>query len=232
MKLNEYIVFLSTSMWAGAFLQLVEAGEQSAGKPAGGSGGSRDDSEDPDLAKYRELFIERRSQHMPALQSLFESYDYEKQHKMVIMLLEKMEEMLVQSRLFLNEQQFQIGDKFPTDQTMKDTMSLILENVAFVCDIVLRLPDITNKILKKKKEWNSILKWAFEFAQSTGYYDNSHQTLLHLASQQLNFIKRDENFVNPYSKLNQQDMFDMPSKPKKKEKKQKKRGPRISKSEL
>eukprot|EP00057_Strongylocentrotus_purpuratus_P030787 XP_782719.2 PREDICTED: coiled-coil domain-containing protein 134 [Strongylocentrotus purpuratus] len=231
MKFNEYIVFLSASMWAGAFLQLVEAGKQSAGK-SGGDGGSRDDSDDPDLAKYRELFIERRSQHMPALQSLFESYDFEKQHKMVSLLLEKMEQMLVQSRLFLNEQQFLVGDKFPTDQTVKDTLSLILENVAFVCDIVLRLPDITHKILKKKKEWSSILKWAFEFALSTGYYDNSHQTLLHLSSQELNFVKRDENYVNPYSRLNNEDMFDMPPTPKKKEKKQKKRGPRISKKEL
>ena len=32
---------------------------------------------------------------MPALQSLFESYDYEKQHKMVSMLLEKMEEVCI-----------------------------------------------------------------------------------------------------------------------------------------
>lgn len=225
MKLYDYIVFLSASMWAGAVFDIVDAGKKPGGKDA-------DVDDDPELVKYRQLFIERRTQHMPALQSLFESYELDKQHKMVAMLLEKMEEMLTQSKLFLNEQQFHAGSKFPTEQTMKDTLSLILENVAFVSDIALRLPDITHKILKKKKEWKSILQWAFQFVEGTGFYDEQHQMLLHLASQELNFVERRADFVNPYSNLNSQDMFEMPIPPKKKEKKQIKRGPRVSRKEL
>ncbi|XP_071489007.1 coiled-coil domain-containing protein 134-like [Diadema antillarum] len=228
MKLPNFLVFVSASLWASTVVQLAGAGKQSAGRKAKDGAVNEDD---PELAEYRRLFLEKRRQHVPALQSLFESYEHEKQFKMVAMLLEKMEEMLLQSRIFLNKEQFQTSSTFPTEQTLKDTISLILENVAFVADIALRLPDVTHALLKKNKEWTDILQWAFLFAQDTGYYDDSHQALLNLASQELNFIPRDPNFVNPYSQLSDQ-MFEMPSKPKKKEKKQKKRGPRVSRSEL
>jgi hypothetical protein len=58
----------------------------------------------------------------------------------------------------------------------------ILENTAFFGDILLRLPDISHKILTLKHEWEVLLNWSLGFSNQTHLLDKQTEKLLYLVS--------------------------------------------------
>ena len=56
-----------------------------------------------------------------------------------------------------------------------------------------------HRILKHQPMWHSIMRWSFSFvSQMRHLLDKSTFTMLHLAEQELQFVPRDPNYVNPY----------------------------------
>jgi hypothetical protein len=58
----------------------------------------------------------------------------------------------------------------------------ILENTALFADILLRLPDISHKILASKYEWQVLLHWSLGFSNQTHLLDKQTQKLVYLVS--------------------------------------------------
>ncbi len=95
---------------------------------------------------------------------------------------------------------FSPGDVFPTDEDVKSSLSLILENSALFADLALRLPDVTLAIYKSKNEFRVLMDWGLNFSNSTGFFDEITTKLMHLAGQELGLVEKDPNFTNPYRK--------------------------------
>lgn len=77
-------------------------------------------------------------------------------------------------------------------------ISSILENTALFSDIVLNIPDISHRVLRKQTEWNPTIRWCYEFLNKTrDWIDDATLKAIHLASQELNLIPRNPNYVNP-----------------------------------
>jgi len=58
----------------------------------------------------------------------------------------------------------------------------ILENTALFGDILLRLPDISHKILTSKYEWKVLLLWSLGFSNQTHLLDKQTEKLMYLVS--------------------------------------------------
>ena len=58
----------------------------------------------------------------------------------------------------------------------------ILENTALFGDILLRLPDISHKILTSKYEWKVLLLWSLGFSNQTHLLDKQTEKLVYLVS--------------------------------------------------
>lgn len=59
--------------------------------------------------------------------------------------------------------------------------SIVLENTAFLGDLVLRLPDISHSLLDSNSEWASVLQWAVSFCNDTNVFvdiDATHLSLV------------------------------------------------------
>ncbi|XP_038056756.1 coiled-coil domain-containing protein 134-like [Patiria miniata] len=212
--------------------------DRDAGQSAGGTAGAdeRDGGDDGgkdssrELEMFQKLFLQKRSQQHSAIQDIFEKYNYEQQFKLIDLLLDRMQEILAESRKKLSDSRFKPGMPFPVDQETKEGLSLLLENLAFFGDITLRLPDITHSLYSKKKALREVVRWAVTYTEQTGFFDDNHRKLMNLMSQELRLIKRDADYVNPFKR---EEVAPEPPPPKKKkEKKPKKKGPRISRSEL
>ncbi|XP_071786646.1 coiled-coil domain-containing protein 134-like isoform X1 [Asterias amurensis] len=185
---------------------------------------------DMELKRFQKLFHQKRLQQQEATQSILASYDYQQQFKLIDMLFDKMQQILSESRSKLSESSFSPGMSFPTDETTKEGLSLLLENLAFFGDITLRLPDITHSLYSKKKQLREVLRWAVTYTEETGFFDDIHKKLMNLMSQELRLIKRDSDYINPFKK--EEVPPELPTPKKKKEKKPRKKGPRISRTEL
>jgi hypothetical protein len=58
----------------------------------------------------------------------------------------------------------------------------ILENTAFFGDILLRLPNISHKILTLKHDWEVLLHWSLGFSNQTHLLDKQTEKLVYLVS--------------------------------------------------
>nr|CAH7729245.1 unnamed protein product [Callosobruchus chinensis] len=118
------------------------------------------------------------------------------------LMSEKIFQVIQKSRASIESSPFIPGiSEFPLDRDIQDLLSNILENTALFSEIVLRFPDIAASLLKSNNEWNITLQWSIAFCNQMKYLlDSSTIKLLSLASQELNYIPRDPDFVNPYRK--------------------------------
>ena len=62
-------------------------------------------------------------------------------------------------------------------------LSNILENTAFVGDILMRLPEITGNLLKNRSDWKILLEWSLKFVNQTQLLDSETRTLIDIVSQ-------------------------------------------------
>ncbi|XP_064637460.1 coiled-coil domain-containing protein 134-like [Lineus longissimus] len=188
---------------------------------------------------YLHLFHQQRLAHKDAIKTILTLDSFEKQHKMIGIVLEKLFKVLIDAKTTLTVLGFIPGDPFPSNNdTIRDALSNIAENTAFFGDLILRLPDITHNIFDRKKDWNILLGWSIGFCNSTGLFHGNDAQLLHLMAQELNFIERDADYVNPYSEKYTKLMRDIQQKKsseikkqktkKKKKKKETKKGPKLS----
>jgi len=57
-------------------------------------------------------------------------------------------------------------------------LSTILENTAFLGDIVLRLPDIAHELLNGNDDWKLLTQWAIDFTNDTRIFVDKDQQLI------------------------------------------------------
>lgn len=57
-------------------------------------------------------------------------------------------------------------------------LSTILENTAFLGDIVLRLPDIAHELLDGNNDWKLLTHWAIDFTNDTRIFVDKDRQLV------------------------------------------------------
>lgn len=65
------------------------------------------------------------------------------------------------------------------DLFLRKALSSLIENSAFMGDLVLYLPDMTQKFLKNN-EWNNLFKWSLSICQEMPILDQATKKMLHL----------------------------------------------------
>ncbi|XP_075544193.1 coiled-coil domain-containing protein 134-like [Dermacentor variabilis] len=190
----------------------------------------------PHVQQYRKMFKMRRAERLEAVKSILKLDNFEKQAKLVNIVLDKINEVLTTSKLKLESSDYIPGGAFPEDESTRDALSQVLENTAFFGEIILRLPNIAHAVLNMNKAGAMVLNWAIGFANSTELYDETTTKLINLVAQELGLVEKDPNYHNPYAVKQAKAASPVPAvepvpKPKKKKKKIQ-RGPRLSRAEL
>lgn len=185
--------------------------------------------EQQEVELFKKLFTRRRSEHNEAVKRIQKIESYEKRYKMLSVLVENVYNVIDANRQFLEKGKFDPNVLFQENPEVKDALSGILENTALFGDVVLHFPDIMQRILKHQSTWHSLMKWSFSFvSQMRHLLDKSTFTRLHLAEQELNFIPRNSDYVNPYWTNPSEDTNKKAASKKEKRKKE----PRITRIEL
>ncbi|XP_046387610.1 coiled-coil domain-containing protein 134-like isoform X2 [Ischnura elegans] len=177
------------------------------------------------------LYRRRRVEQLAAVKSLMELPEYEKQYKMVIMIAEKVYNVIESSRVTLESSGYIPGAQFPKDENVRDALSNILENTALLGDVLLHLPDITHAILAYNYEWTVMFRWSIGFCNETLLMDSKTVKMINLVAQEMNITDRDPSYVNPYRKdvkLEKRASDVEVKTSKKKKKKDKRKGPALS----
>lgn len=158
----------------------------------------KDETQANAVKLYRNLFKQIRASQLEAIQKLLQLGSYEKQFKMIKLILTKLVEVFLNSRIKLMEASFTPGDPFPTVEAVRDALSSVLENTVFLGEIVLRLPDVTHALLRNSTEWQMTVRWAVEFTNDTKILSGNEEKLLSLMAQELGIIEKSPDFINPY----------------------------------
>lgn len=119
---------------------------------------------------------------------------------------------------------------FPaTNNSQFEALSSVLESTCLFADVILHLPEMSRKVLKRRPNWKKTIDWALEFSKSLDYItDEVTQKLLITLDYEINESKRPTNYRNPYYKQK----IPETNKDKKKTKKKLKKGPQMTKVEL
>lgn len=190
---------------------------------------------DSDEELFKKLFIKRRQQHEEAIKRLKEIDNYERSYKMIALLIQKIVEVIESNKTLVEILEFTSSNNtIPQNDSVQDALSTIWENTAFFGDIALHFSDIVHRILKSQKEWSKTIQWSLKFAnQMKHFLDKSTVNIINLARQELNMIKREPGYLNPYQfgSINHKKNNHM-SKNKDRKKEKKKKVPQMVKIEL
>lgn len=152
---------------------------------------------------YRRLLGHKRAEQIEAAKQIVAISSLQKQRDMLKTLFTKLFSVMVHAKVHLMESSFTPGDPFPTENHLKETLSTVLENTAFLGDIVLRLPDIAHELLDNNDDWKLLIQWAIDFTNDTHIFVGKDQQLVSMMAQELGVIDRDPDFINPYKKETQ-----------------------------
>jgi hypothetical protein len=186
--------------------------------------------ESPDL--FLQLFLSKRREQLLAVKNIL-SLDASKQKVFLDQVTAKMGEVMARSKVRIESSGYIPGDGFPTDEPLRDALSLLLENSCLFCDIALRFPDDIHQRLDAHRELDLTLRWSVGYVKDLQVLDESTRKLLHLCAQEINLLDRDPEYQNPYRiKRTPQKRFEEPPPVSKKPRKKLARGPKMSKTEL
>jgi len=202
-------------------VRVTESSEQSEQVPGGQSG--------PDeLALFQALFRYKHANILEAVKTVV-TLDYAKQHQMLTMVIDKMSTVLPPSRVMLESSGYVPGAAFPSKPEVKEALSNIVENTVLYGELLLRLPELMQSVMKGKNDLQLLMNWSIMFTSETKLLDVLASKLIHLTTQELNLTEREPDYVNPYrtKKSSEFQTGTSTNKPSKK-KKEKVRGPRLS----
>jgi len=157
-------------------------------------------NQDSATATFIKLFRVRRTEQLVAVKRVL-GQKYENQYKMVNIMGSKIFQTLEKNRAAIESSGYVIGTGLPENEDAREALVNILENTALIGEIILRLPDHTDQLMKKNNEWVTLTKWGITFSNSTELLDSGTVTLLNLVAQELNLTERDPNYRNPYRKV-------------------------------
>ncbi|XP_008545170.1 coiled-coil domain-containing protein 134 [Microplitis demolitor] len=185
--------------------------------------------------QFKTLFITFRREHYHALQNIKNLQTYERQYEMISIIIDRMVKIITEKRKIFESFQDELDKDFFSDVNKTDALFALSENTALFSDIVLQIPEITHRILKKQKIWFDSLKWSLIFINKNRYLlDQSTTAILELALQELNIVTRTPNYSNPYvqNKKGRPSVKGSNSEKQRKTIKKHKPGPQIARIEL
>jgi hypothetical protein len=185
--------------------------------------------------EFKIFFKEKRRQQLSAVKTLQSFGKYEQKYSMVNNVFNKVFEVQEKAKLIIENSSYILGSDLPKDQTLLESLSNIIENCAFFGDIVLKLPDISHRVLKSNNKFISLYKWCISFSMASNLIDDKTIEMFDLLAQELDIIPKNDNFINPYKKSNKKVKIETQtnSNSNKKSVKKVKKGPRLSrKTEL
>lgn len=148
-----------------------------------------------DIQKY---FAVKRKQHLEAVQTLLKFQRYEQKYEMLSRIFDKIFEVLEISRPKVENSEYILGGDLPSGSVTENIL-MVLDNCAFFGNLILKLPDISDRILKDNNQWVDLYKWCFTFSTEANLVDDMSLKMFNIAAQQLNLLPREKDFVNPYS---------------------------------
>ncbi|XP_076646839.1 coiled-coil domain-containing protein 134 [Halictus rubicundus] len=181
---------------------------------------------------FRKSFSLQREEHASAIKRLERIDNYELLYKMIMVLGEKMIDVIESSKSLIEDGDFNPDDRLlPRNVTVQSALSTVLENTALFGDIILHFPEVTQRILKAQPKWNTILTWSLKFTnRSRHLVDEKTIDLINLVTQELNITDRQPEYFNPYRRSVESRMENKGTTKTKKEKR--KRGPQMTNIEL
>ncbi|XP_078051941.1 coiled-coil domain-containing protein 134 [Augochlora pura] len=181
---------------------------------------------------FRRTFSLQRNEHADAIKRLERIDSYERLYKMIMVLGEKMIDVIETSKLLIEDGDFDPDDRsLPRNVTVQSALSIVLENTALFGDIVLHFPEVTHRILKTQPKWNIVLNWSLKFTnRSRHLLDERTIEVINLVTQELNITERERGYFNPYRRSIESRVENKGTTKSKKEKR--KRGPQMAHIEL
>lgn len=187
------------------------------------------------------MFEQKRRDHMSAVDSIV-GIDEMKQRPFIEEIVKNIKNILIESRETLDRVRYSpVKGVLPETETVRDSLSKVFENTAFLSDIALRFPSIVRPRIKDVK-MKTVLVWSVETTKKADLIDETTQKVIHLMEQEMELVPKKEGYINPYGneKSKEEKMREAVEEIKKKaeEKKNKKhdlkikKGPSMSKSEL
>ncbi|KAL1509262.1 hypothetical protein ABEB36_004025 [Hypothenemus hampei] len=179
---------------------------------------------------YKKLLKRQRAEQLAAIKSFQKIKNSDKHLQMVTLIAEKVFTTIQDSRAIIESSPFIPGvSEFPLDDKIRDALSNIIENTALFSEIILRFPDISISVLKTNNNWDIILQWGIAYCYQVKYLlDDSTIKVLSLASQELNHVPRDPNYINPYRKSQEEEeRLEEEERKLRKKKKKLRKGPRL-----
>lgn len=169
--------------------------------------------------------MRRREEHKTLLDHFQRTEKYERKFKLLDVGLKQILTVLRENREKLMNDNYSASQGFPKTTVAIDALSLILENTCLFGDLVLHMPDMSEKILSKVMEWKEVIVWAIHF--TLGFHDvidPKTMKMLSLVDQEINVEKRTGDYINPY----RESVQSAPTATKRKKQKNKlKRGPQL-----
>lgn len=189
------------------------------------------------LEQYKKLFTEHRATQLNAVKSMTKFGNSEAQYKLIEIMLNQLFKNLFDASQNLTSWGFIPGDDFPTNETIRESMSKILENTALFGDLILRMPNVVHDFYDKNRDWHMMLRWAYDFSLQSTVFEGPHEKLLSLMAQEADIIPKSPNYVNHFVEVQKDDKDKIAvsminKKPKEKKAKKIPRGPRMSRTEL
>ncbi|KAG1683800.1 Coiled-coil domain-containing protein 134 [Nymphon striatum] len=172
--------------------------------------------------RFQKLLSIKRLEQIESIKRIQLFGKYESKYSIIAIMFIKLFEVIASSYDIISGAGYIPGSDFPKDKKIQEGLYLsfdeislilielkqyfsalakILENTALFGDILLRVPDVTHRILaeEKYKEWNAVIKWSIIFSNSTNLFDKKTVQLLDLVVQELGIVEKKPNYVNPYS---------------------------------
>lgn len=171
------------------------------------------------------MLVRRREEHKTLLEHFQRTEKYDRKFKLLEIGINQILTILRENRQTMVQEGYSASSGFPTVSTLIDAFTLVVENTCLIGDLILHMPDMSEKVLSKDKQWKETLNWAIQFTSSVqDVLDGTTEKMLSLVDQEINIEKRTEDYINPY-----RDKAETPAATKKrsKEKKKLKKGPQL-----
>lgn len=137
-----------------------------------------------------------------AIKSILKIKENKKQTHLLNELLKNLKKVMTESQNKIKNEKFvPIKQQLPQDSKLRESSSIIIENTAFLSELLLYLPEFIKKNFAKDVGFKALYTWAYNFSKNMEFYDKETLKILNLAAQELEIIEREENFINPYKQL-------------------------------
>lgn len=165
--------------------------------------GERERNVESEKLTFKKFVYHRHSERLQAVKNVLK-LKYDKQYEILEKVLPTMFEVILDSRLILESSGYIPGEDWPLNMTVRDAMAQTIENTLYFGEMVLRLPDITHRIMKKHKEWQILIQWSWFFSKEClpFLHEKLHEPI-NLMAQELGIVSKDPMFYNQFKLENQ-----------------------------